>query len=78
MYYGSMSVPEEIAKRLEALPPERQERVLRDVVSLSESLPPGTKGSDLRKLAFTLDPVSAREMREAIEEGCERIDPNEW
>jgi hypothetical protein len=62
-----MSVSEEIAKRLEVAPP-----------SLTDSCPAGKKGSSLRKFASFLDPVSAREMKQAIEEGCEQIDGGEW
>jgi hypothetical protein len=29
-------------------------------------------------VAGTLDPESAREMMAAIEEGCERVDRDEW
>jgi hypothetical protein len=73
-----MSVSEEIAKRLEALPPAAQEQVLRFVASLADSCPAGKSGSSLRKLASSLDPVSAREMKQAIKEGCEQIDAGEW
>jgi len=73
-----MSVSEEIAKRVESLPPEVQQQVLRFVASLADSCPAGTSGAALRKFAFSLDPVSAREMKQAIEEGCEQIDSGEW
>jgi hypothetical protein len=35
-------------------------------------------GRDLRRFAGVLDPEAAREMIEAIEEGCERVDLDEW
>jgi len=35
-------------------------------------------GRDPLRFAGTIDADSAREMEEAIEEGCERIDPEEW
>jgi hypothetical protein len=73
-----MSVSEEIAKRVESLPPEAQKRVLRFVSSLVDSRPAGKSGSSMRKFAFSLDPISAREMRRAIEEGCEQIDADQW
>jgi hypothetical protein len=73
-----MSVSEEIAKRVESLPPEAQAQVLRYVASLGGSRPAGMSGALLRKFAFSLDPVSAREMRQAIEEECEQIDADQW
>jgi hypothetical protein len=72
-------VKREILERLDRLPPEAQAQVLDYVRGISDNgLPPGTPGVELLKLAGSLDPISAREMREAIEEGCERIDPGEW
>ena len=47
-----------------------QEQVLRYVESLIHATPVGVLGVDMLAIAGTLDPVSAREMREAIEEGC--------
>jgi hypothetical protein len=41
-------------------------------------LPRGATREQLQSLAGTLDPESAREMREAIEEGCERVNPDAW
>jgi uncharacterized protein (TIGR02246 family) len=40
--------------------------------------PRGVPGRDLLRFAGTIDAESAREMEEAIEDGCERIDPEEW
>lgn len=47
------------------------------VRSLVSGLPRGASAEDLRALAGTLDDESAREMTEAVEEGCERVDPDE-
>jgi len=38
----------------------------------------GDSGKSLLRFAGILDPSSAQEMRQAIEEGCERVDPDEW
>ena len=73
-----MDISHEITKRIEALPLDQQELVLRFVASLSATVSSGEKGSALREFASSLDPVSAREMIQAIEEGCERVDPREW
>lgn len=58
--------------------PAMQEQVLRFVVSLKRVAPPGTPGVDMLKFAGSLDSVSAREMREAIERECERVDSGQW
>lgn len=73
-----MDVRHEIAKQVEALPPEMQERVLRFVASLAGSAPKGECGAALRQFASSLDATSARQMAQAIEEGCERVDAGEW
>jgi hypothetical protein len=73
-----MDVRQEIAKRVESLPGELQERVLEFVASLSPSAPVGEKGSALRQFSTSLDSVSARQMIQAIDEECERVDTSEW
>ena len=40
--------------------------------------PRGVPGRDLLRFAGTIDAESARAMEQAIEEGCERIDLEEW
>jgi hypothetical protein len=41
-------------------------------------LPRGASIDDLLSVAGTLDDQAAREMMQAIEEGCERVDLDEW
>lgn len=38
----------------------------------------GTPGAEIVQLAGILPDEDAEQMLRAIEEGCERIDPNEW
>jgi hypothetical protein len=73
-----MDIRDEIVARVDQLPPEMQQQVLRFVASLSTSLPRGESGTVLTSFAGLLDPQSAREMVEAIEEECERINASEW
>jgi hypothetical protein len=78
-----MNVRQEIAKQVERLPQHLQEQVLRFVASLSASSPTtsslaGETGASLRKFSSSLDSLSARQMTEAIEEECERVDAGEW
>ena len=73
-----MEILDEIVARVDKLSPEMQEQVLRFVESLSTSARKGESGASLRKFSGSLDPVSAREMIQAIEEECERVDAGEW
>ena len=69
-----MKVSTEIAERVAKLSPQMQEQVLLFVSALEPSAGRGEGGSALARFAGSLDPVSAREMRQAIEAECERID----
>lgn len=55
-----------------------QQQVLRFVASLAGSAPKGEHGAALRQFSASLDAVSARQMTQAIEEECERVDAGEW
>lgn len=73
-----MDISQELTKRIAALPHDQQQLVLRFVASLSANAAAGEKGSALREFAHSIDSISAHEMTQAIEEGCERVDPSEW
>lgn len=73
-----MNVRDEIARQVEKLPPDLQERVLRFAASLAASAAAGESGSGLRQFSSSLDSVSARQMSQAIEEECERVDAGDW
>lgn len=72
------TIKEQILKDLDRLSPEDQRRALDLVHSLVAPAPKGASVEDLLSLSGTLDKDSAREMREAIAEHCERIDPRDW
>jgi hypothetical protein len=72
------AVKEQILKDLDRLSPELQQRARELVHSLVDTLPKGASVKDMIALGGLFDEESAREIREAIEEHCERIDPNEW
>lgn len=73
-----MDVQQEIAKQVEKLPPAMQAQVLRFVASLTTAAPLGEKGIALRHFSSSLDSLSARQMSEAIEKECERVDTSQW
>jgi hypothetical protein len=73
-----MDLTPEIAKRVGRLPSDLQKRVLNFVASLDTPELTGEKGGALRQFSSSLDAVSARQMTEAIEEECERVDAGAW
>jgi hypothetical protein len=74
-----MDIQREIAEQVKQLPPPMQEQVLRFVTSLNAVSPlVGEKGSNLRQFANSIDPLSAKQMRDAIERDCEQIDSSQW
>jgi len=77
-----LTVQKELKERLledfESLPTEMQRRVGEFAHALVLTKPQGTPARELLAFAGTMDPESAREIREAIEEGCERVDLDEW
>jgi hypothetical protein len=72
------TIKEQILKDLDRLSPELQQRALELVHNLVDPLPKGASVEDMIGLGGLFDEESAREIREAIEEHCERIDLNEW
>jgi len=72
------AVKEQILADLDRLSPEQQRRAADLVHGLVSPLPTGASVEDLLQVAGTLDEDSARQMVEAIEEGCERVDLDEW
>jgi hypothetical protein len=71
------AVKEQILSDLDRLSPDLQERAAQLVHGLVASLPKGASVEDLLSIG-TLDEQAAREMMQAIEDGCERVDVNEW
>jgi hypothetical protein len=72
------AIQEALLREVEQLAPPLQRKVVDFAHSLAEGRPRGTPGRDLLKFAGILNPEEAKEMMDAIQEGCERIDPNEW
>jgi hypothetical protein len=69
---------EELLEQVSRLPYDKQRQVLEFAAALSHTMVRGMPGSRLLKLAGTLPPEDAEEMCRAIEEDCERIDPDGW
>ncbi len=70
------TVKDEIIEQVERLDPPHQRKVLDFARRLNE--PAGTPGKNLLRFAGCIDPADLEAMSRAIEEGCEKIDPNAW
>ena len=76
-----MTVPATKARLLEdfeRLPADLQKTIGELTHALAVTRPRGVPARSLLKHEGVLAPESARQMREAIEEGCEQVDPREW
>lgn len=69
---------DKVIEQLKVLPHELQWRVLEFTRALSKSTPRGVPGRQLLRFAGTVSSDDAQLMRQAIEQGCEQIDTNEW
>ena len=72
------AIKEQILNDLEQLSPDMQVRAAQLVHGLVSAAPRGVPGRNPLRFAGAIDTESVREMEEAIEDGCERIDPEEW
>jgi hypothetical protein len=72
------SITKEIVERMHELPAPQQQLVLEIVRSLASQRPQGVPAKDLLAFAGVISAEDGREMADAIEEGCERVDANAW
>jgi hypothetical protein len=67
---------DEITEQVDRLNASHQRRVLDFARRLTE--PTGTPGRNLKHFAGCIDPVDLDAMSRAIQDGCEKIEPNAW
>jgi len=72
------SIVDKVVEQMNALPNELQWRVLEFTRALTLSAPRGVSGKQLLRFAGAVPQGDVRLMREAIEQGCEQVDANEW
>jgi len=72
------SITKEIVERMQELPLPQQRLVLAMVRSLAGAPAQGVSAQDLLAFAGVISPEDARQMIQAIEEGCEQVDANAW
>jgi hypothetical protein len=68
----------EIGQQLRILRPEEQRLVLDFARALVLSKAQGVPGKELTRFAGTIPSEQLQRINAAIEEGCERVDLNEW
>jgi len=73
-----VSVLDQIAGQIESLSPQDKKALLLRLTEGQSANSKGPSGTELLANLGTLDEVSAREMIEAIESGCESVDASEW
>ena len=72
------TIDRELSTCLGRLPVERQRQVLEFARTLATPPLQGVRGSTLLQFAGTIDTSDLEAMSQAIEDGCERIDADEW
>lgn len=71
-------IADKVLEQLKALPYELQWRVLEFTRALAMSIPRGVPGQQLVNFAGTIPLDDLQLMHQAIEEGCEQVDADEW
>jgi hypothetical protein len=75
---ASSPIAEQILREVEQLPLDLQQRVLHFIQALALARPRGTPGKELLRFSGVISREDADLMKQAIEEECERIDPDGW
>ena len=71
-------ITRQILEQINDLPYAEQRRVLDFARALSQSKVQGVPGKELLRFAGAISKEDLKKMSAAIEEGCEKVDINEW
>jgi hypothetical protein len=74
----STSTIDKVVEQLKTMPHELQRRVLEFTRALAVSTPHGAPGHQLVRFAGAIPPDDLELMRQAIADGCETVDANDW
>lgn len=74
----SISIKQEIVEQIDKLPIELQKQVLDFVHNLVSLEPKGISGKEISRFLGIMTAEEAKEISDAIQEGCERIDDSGW
>lgn len=69
---------QEIIERLETFSPILQKQVLDFTLELSDKMPEGASIHEFLKFSGTIPSEDLKQMKQAIEEGCEQVYASEW
>ena len=72
------TMEKELLKHLKQLGPEEQRQVLDFARTLATSGRDGTPGESLIRFGGAIDAADLAIISQAIEEGCEQVNPDEW
>jgi hypothetical protein len=72
------AIQEQILQDLSRLSSQQQQQAADFVHGLASAPPKGASFQDLKAVVGTLDDEAAKEMMDAIEEGCGQIEPDGW
>ena len=72
------SLQKQILDQLDKLPIEQQHQVLDFARTLARTKPAGKPGKDLLSFGGAIAIADLKIMSQAIEEGCEQVNINEW
>jgi hypothetical protein len=75
---ATASIKKEIITHVERLPSSLQRQVLEFTRALERKQLKGTHGKSLLPFAGSIQLVDLETMTQAIQEGCEQVDQNEW
>jgi hypothetical protein len=70
------TVKDEIIDQVDRMAAPQQRKVLDYARRLT--MPAGTPGRELMRFVGSIDPADLEAMSHAIQEGCEKIEPNGW
>ena len=71
-------VEKQLCEQLGRLPIEQQRQVLEFARALVKSKVHGVPGRDLLRFAGTIDSEDLITIEQTINEGCEKVNPDEW
>jgi hypothetical protein len=75
---NNLIIEKALHEQLDRLPLEQQRQVLEFARALAVTKVRGVPGSSLARFAGSIDPEDIEAMSRAINEGCEKVNSNEW
>jgi hypothetical protein len=72
------TIEKQLREQLDHLPIEQKHKVLEFARSLDKAKVRGVPGKDLLRFAGTIDSEDLKVIESAINEGCEKLNPDEW